>query len=156
MNTQEFLELLEAHPSKELVFEYDTDTYVPKAYHITEVKNVSIESVDCGGRPDSYKQTVVQLWINDGEVKEKNMSAKKALSIFKIVDKITPMDRSTEIFFEWGHGDLRTSNYAVENVLDKDGKLVLQLFAPPTVCKPKVELELALVGGNGCGGSGCC
>lgn len=155
MKTQELLNLLQEQPNKELVFEYAAGTYVPNAYHITEVKNVHIESVDCGGRPDEYYQTIIQLWIGDTLEQERAMTAEKALKILDIVDKMKPMRRDTELFFEYGFGDLRTSNYQVENVIETADKIVLQLYVAPTVCKPKFELELA--GGGSCSpGSGCC
>lgn len=155
MQTQEFLNLLQQQPHKELLFEYAEGEYVPNAYHITEVKNVHIESVDCGGRPDEYYQTIIQLWIGDKVEQEQAMTGEKALKILQIVDKMKPIRRDTELFFEYGYGDLRTSNYQVENVVETVDKIVLQMYVAPTVCKPKFELELA--GDGSCApGSGCC
>lgn len=153
-----FLKILQHAPEKELVFEYEADTFVPKAYHITEVKNVHIESVDCGGRPDAYDQTIVQLWVRDGEHADRHMTAAKALKIFDIVDAKTPMKKETPMFFEWGHGTaLRTSVYAVEEIVETESQLVLQLFVPATVCKPAVEeLALATAEGGCSPGGGCC
>jgi hypothetical protein len=153
-----FLKTLQHAPDKELVFEYEADTFVPMAYHITEVKNVHIESVDCGGRPDAYDQTIVQLWVRDGEHSDRHMTAAKALKIFDIVDAKKPMKKDTPVFFEWGHGSkIRTSVYAVEEIVETESKLILQLFVPATVCKPVVE-ELVLVNAEGgCSpGGGCC
>ena len=158
MQTHEFLSLLERHPNKEIIFEYAEGQFVPNAYHITEVKNVHIESVDCGGRPDEYFQTVVQLWIGETVEQERAMTAEKAMKIFNIVDKMKPMRRDTELFFEYGYGDLRTSNYQVQNVVNLADKIVLQMYVAPTVCKPRFELEMAAAAsGEACApGSGCC
>ena len=49
MKTSEFLKILEKNPNKPLQFEYLNNQIVGEAYHITEVKNVHIDSVDCGG-----------------------------------------------------------------------------------------------------------
>lgn len=152
MTTASFFELLETHSEKELWFEYSAETFVPKAYHITEVKNVHIESVDCGGRPDAYDQTIVQLWINDGEVAERAMSCQKANKIFKMVDHAKPIKRDTPIFFEWGYGDLRTSVYEVEQVNVVGNRLEVQLFVPPTVCKPALEVASTCSPSSGCCG----
>ena len=48
MKTKAFLELLTTNPDKSLLFEYQTNKAVPEGYHITEIKNISIDSVDCG------------------------------------------------------------------------------------------------------------
>lgn len=157
MQTKEFLNLLQEHGEKELLFEYESGQFVHQAYHITEVKNVHIESVDCGGRPDTYNQTVIQLWWNGTEQKDRAMTAEKALSIFKIVEKAKPMRYETPIFFEWGHGDLRASNYSVNEVEITDKRLVVKLFVQPTVCKPIYELAVAGQSSGACApGSGCC
>lgn len=158
MKTQAFLTLLEQYPNKEIVFEYAVGEFVPNAYHITEVKNVHIESVDCGGRPDEYYQTIIQLWIGEKVEQERAMTAEKAMKILDIVDKMKPMRRDTELFFEYGYGDLRTSNYQVQNVVELADKIVFQMYVAPTVCKPKFELELAGADSSGmCApGSGCC
>jgi len=76
MKTNEFLELLKKNPDVELTFEYDKDRFIPDTYHITEVKNVTIDSVDCGGNSDSYTQTIVQLWVPKGE-KPRKLAAQK-------------------------------------------------------------------------------
>lgn len=158
MKTQELLDLLTAHPDKELLFEYAADEFIPNAYHITEVKNVHIESVDCGGRPDEYYQTIIQLWIGEQETQARAMTAQKAMSILHTVDKMKPMRRDTDLFFEYGYGALRTSNYQVQQVVELADKIILQLYVAPTVCKPIYELELAgLDSKSACApGSGCC
>jgi len=153
MNTGDFLNLLEEHGSKELVFEYKENQFVPKAYHITEIKNQHIDSVDCGGNAHSYDETVVQLWISGTEEKDRYMEADKAMKIFNIVDKKTPMKRDTPIFFEWGFGDLATSVYKVEAVENDSNQVLVKLFVPPTVCKPR-ELVLDVVESDA--SSGCC
>ncbi len=159
MNTGDFLNLLEEHGTKELVFEYKENQFVPKAYHITEIKTQHIESVDCGGNAHSYDETVVQLWISGTEEKDRYMEADKAMKIFDIVDKKKPMKRDTPIFFEWGFGDLATSVYKVESVENDTNQVLVKLFVPPTVCKPR-EIVLDVIESDSslpCSpGSGCC
>ncbi|MFK7772779.1 MAG: DUF6428 family protein [Saprospiraceae bacterium] len=153
MNTGEFLELLNQNEGKELMFEYKQNQFVPMAYHITEIKSKHIDSVDCGGIAHSYDETVVQLWISGEEEKERAMETEKALKIFNIVDAKTTLKRDTPIFFEWGHGDLLTSVYKVVAIENSDNKIIVKLFVPPTVCKPRVALEMAQgnVEGSCCG-----
>ncbi len=143
MKTKEFLTLLENNPEAGLTFEYEKGKFVSDTYHITEVKNVTIDSVDCGGNPDSYKQTIVQLWVPKNEELRKPWTAKKALSIFGKVDQMTPLAGETEIFFEFGNDEIRTSNFSVEAINQDDNKISVQLYVQPTVCKPRLAGELS-------------
>ena len=38
------------------------------SYHITEVKNIRVEAVDCGARTDSWEETVIQFPHNSIEL----------------------------------------------------------------------------------------
>jgi len=156
MKTKDFLKVLRENGEKELKIEFRPGEFLPTAFHITEIKNVHIESVDCGGRPASYDQTVVQLWWDGKEQKERAMSADKALKIFDIVNKVKPLKESTDLFLEWGHGDLPPSNYQVHKIDNQGDSLTFSLTAPPTVCKPIFELGLTTCCTPSSGGSGCC
>ena len=137
MLTKEFMELLNSNQGKELIFEYEKGKVIPTAYHITEVKNVHYESVDCGGFAHEEHQTVVQLWVSDKEKKERHMETQKALKIMNLVDGVKPLAQDTEIYFEYGRGDLRTSNYSVENAVIEEDKVTLKMYVEPTACKPR-------------------
>jgi len=140
MQTHEFLSLLTSEVGNRLEFEYAPGQFVPPTFHITEVKNQKTTSVDCGGRKHAFNQTVVQLHVNDAEPYRKPWTTVKALSIFNLVDKLDPMDKEADIFFEWGHGDLRTSVYKVEQIEASEDMLRVKLFAEATQCKPTAEL----------------
>ena len=139
MKTSEFLNILKKNPDLRLEFEIESGKFIKPTFHITEVKNVTVESVDCGGNPDSYKQTIVQLMVNPLEEMRKSWSAQKALDIFDKVATLKPMDDEAEIFFEYGDLEVRTSNFSVEDVLFADATIRLELFAKPTVCKPSLN-----------------
>lgn len=156
MKTSEFLGLIANNPNKALLFEYRQGEYVPAAYHITEVKNVHIESVDCGGRAHSSQQTIVQLWHN-GKETGTHMAAKTAKKIMDEVEAIKPMRKDTELFFEYGNAFLNTSNYRVERIIEEETQIKFQLFVEPVACKPILELNILGQSGNVCGiDSGCC
>jgi Family of unknown function (DUF6428) len=137
MLTKDFLNLLGSNQGKELIFEYAENQFVPAAYHITEVKNVHFESVDCGGFAHEEFQTIVQLWVSEREKKDKGMETQKAFKIMNLVDNVKPLRKDTEIFFEYGRGDLRTSNYSVEKVEVQEDKVILKMYVQPTACKPR-------------------
>ena len=76
MKTQEFLDLLRDHQGKSLLFQYSVNNLVGANYHITEVKNITVESVDCGAGVDFWKETIIQLWESPSEIgKTEYMSA---------------------------------------------------------------------------------
>ena len=138
MKTQEFLALLTANPQKEIAFEYEEGAFVAKNYHITEIKNVTIDSVDCGKNVHYEEQTVVQLKNGSKvEIANRYMPAEKAMKIFDLVDSVKPLRQEAEIFFEYGNKDSKTSIYKIVDINENDHKLTVKLFVPPTVCKPQ-------------------
>ena len=83
MKTKEFLNIIESNLDKHLIFEYAPAKWVGANYHITEVKNTTINYVDCGGKADAWQETVVQLWEDQmGIGKRKYLKTKKAVEIF--------------------------------------------------------------------------
>ncbi|MEM7106321.1 MAG: DUF6428 family protein [Bacteroidota bacterium] len=154
MKTKQFLNLLEQHSDKDLVFFYENEKSVQGGYHITEIKKVSIDAVDCGGRPSEDQQMVVQLWVPEGSAPEAYMKSGKALSIFKKVDSVKPLFLDSEIFFEYGDQTVKTSNHAVKSIKVGGEEMKVMMEVPPTVCKPR--LELAALADSCCTTSGCC
>jgi len=138
MNTKEFLSLLKDNPNKSLLFEYKEGSLVDANYHITEVKNVTIESVDCGAGTDSWKETIVQLWESPEEKgKREFMSAFKALAILNKVDKMKPMEKEVEVKFEYSNPDFHTAQLFVNDHEVHEDRLLLKLGVEKTDCKAK-------------------
>lgn len=138
MNTSEFLSLLKQHQDKSLLFEYANNKYVGANYHITEVKNITVDAVDCGSGTDYWKETVVQLWESPKEKGKKEfMPVYKALSILTKVDRIKPMVKDAEIKFEYSNSDFHTAQLFVDDY-NLDGKsLIMKLSVEKTDCKAK-------------------
>ncbi len=138
MQTKEFLSLLKANSDKSLLFEYSTGQLVGANYHITEVKNVTIDTVDCGSGTNFWKETVVQLWESPSEKgKREYLSVYKALAILKKVDGIKPMDLDTELKFEYGNTDFHTAQLFVSGHTIDDDQLRIELAVEKTDCKAK-------------------
>ena len=150
MTTQSFTDLLRQHPEKEVIFDFGNGHELPKSWHITEIKSIHVDSVDCGGNLHAYQETVVQLWISEKESPEKHMLAGKAMQIFDIVNRKQPLRLETEIRFEYGYRDLPTSVYNVNEVTEKEGQIIIKTSVAPTACKPLLVAE-----SSGCG-PGCC
>lgn len=140
MQTQEFLSLLKENPDKSLLFEYRKGQIVGANYHITEVKNVTIDAIDCGAGGDFWKETVIQLWESPSEAEKKEyMSASKALSILNKVDKLKPMEKNVQVKFEYSNADFHTAQLFVNDYKIGRENLILKLGVERTDCKAKEE-----------------
>lgn len=165
MNTSEFLSLLKQHQNKSLLFEYADGQLVGANYHITEIKNITIDSVDCGAGTDFWKETIVQLWESPKEKNKKEfMSAYKALAILNKVDRIKPMVKDAEIKFEYSNAKFHTAQLFVNDYSMDNASLILKLSVEKTDCKAKETCGVAEASetaenqtvGSCAPGSGCC
>ncbi|MDC8005988.1 DUF6428 family protein [Aureisphaera galaxeae] len=163
MKTQELLELLKTHQDKSLLFEYTSGQLVGANYHITEVKHIKIDSVDCGANSDAWNETVIQLWESPSELgKTEFMSTYKALGILNKVGRMKAYDLASEVKFEYGNSLFHTAQLFVNDYEIHGTNLLLKLAVEKTDCKAKETcgVEEPVVAGNvdaGCApGSGCC
>jgi hypothetical protein len=163
MKTQDFLNTLKENESKGLLFEYQENKFVDTNYHITEVKNTVINSVDCGGKMDEWNETVIQLWESPSEKgKIGYLKSDKALSILERVHGMYPLDGNAIVKFEYSNDNFHKSQLEVQQIEVTSSKIIVQLFVSQTDCKAKDTCgvpETALVSEqqNSCApGSGCC
>ncbi|MEM7186519.1 MAG: DUF6428 family protein [Bacteroidota bacterium] len=138
MKTKEFLSLLESNKDTSLLFEYAPNLLVGANYHITEVKYLRIDSVDCGARTDAWNETIVQLWESPSELgKTEYMTSYKALGILNKVARMKPFDLEAEVKFEYSNATFHTAQLFVNDYLIVDGQLRLILGVQKTDCKAK-------------------
>lgn len=138
MKTQEFFKLLEDNKDKSLLFEYKPNALVGANYHITEVKHIVVDSVDCGAQTDSWNETVIQLWESPLEKgKTEYMSAYKASAILRKVGTMKPYDLGSEVKFEYSNTNFHTAQLFVNDFEIKEGNLILKLAIEKTDCKAK-------------------
>ena len=163
MQTSELFELLNDHKNKELLFEYRPGDFVGANYHITEVKNITVDSIDCGARTDFWKETVIQLWESPNEKgKTEFMTAFKALGILNKVDRIKPMQKDTEVKFEYSNDHFHTVQLFVNDYVYNEQKIILKLASRKTDCKAQEEcgvvseVMVSEVNSSCTPGSGCC
>tara|TARA_B110000003_G_scaffold272845_1_gene309499 strand:+ start:3354 stop:3845 length:492 start_codon:yes stop_codon:yes gene_type:complete len=163
MTTQEFFNILKEHPGKSLLFQYMPGQLVGANYHITEVKHITVESVDCGAREDSWKETIIQLWESPSEIgKIDFMSCHKALAILNTVGKIRPYTNTSTVRFEYSNTLFHTAQLFVSAVEVTNVSLLVHLATQKTACKAEdicgiPEIENTQPQANSCTpGSGCC
>ncbi|TDN95486.1 hypothetical protein DET49_10184 [Salegentibacter sp. 24] len=138
MKTLELFDLLNQHTDKPLLFEYTSNLLVGANYHITEVKHLKIDSVDCGGGVDTWNETIIQLWESPEENgKTEFMMVSKALSILDKVGQMKAYDLESEVKFEYGNPNFHTAQLLVSGFIIKNGSLLIKLDIHPTDCKAK-------------------
>ncbi len=138
MKTKEFLRILENNAEKELIFEYASNQLVGANYHLTEVKNVFFDTVDCGGKPNEWHETHLQLWEDHEDKGKRNyLKTDKVLAILNRVNSIKALLLDTEIKMEYGNGSFSTSVMPIASVEILEKSLKVKLFVEETKCKAK-------------------
>lgn len=138
MKTQELFSILKEYQYKALLFEYAPNLFVGANYHITEVKHISIDSVDCGGMTDNWNETVIQLWESPSKLGKRDfMKVDKAIEIFDRVASMKPYDLEAEVKFEYSNAKFHTAQLFVNDFEIQDDNLIIKLAIEKTDCKAK-------------------
>ncbi|MDB4277952.1 DUF6428 family protein [Gammaproteobacteria bacterium] len=165
MKTQEFFKLLEDNKEKSLLFEYAPNVLVGANYHITEVKHIAVDSVDCGAQTDSWNETIIQLWESPLELgKTEYLTIFKASSILKKVGAMKPYDLDSEVKFEYSNANFHTAQLFVNDFEIKEGNIIVKLAIEKTDCKAKelcgvpetIEKSTSNLESSCAPGGGCC
>jgi hypothetical protein len=159
MNNQEainwasFKEQLLVYPDLDLQFQYAENKWVDAAYHITEIKQAPIVSVDCGGKMNSWTEIIVQLWEPTDQQQERAMKVGKALSIIELVEKTLPLNPLATVKIEFGNSEFDTRQMFPNNIIADGDNLMVDLRPDSVQCK-------AIERGGSCGttatGAECC
>jgi hypothetical protein len=142
MKLNKFIHLLKAHKSLELIFEYANNKFTKPSYHLTEVKNINYQSVDCGGKSNQWKETHIQLWESPKEKNKKEfLTVNKFMKILKRVDSINQLWLETEVKIEFGNEEFHTSIMDITDFRIIKNQLIIKLFSVNTTCKAISETE---------------
>ncbi|MTI87015.1 MAG: hypothetical protein FH748_03495 [Balneolaceae bacterium] len=139
MNTSTLLTTLETNKNRNLNFQLPDGTHIGGDLHITEIKNQDIDSVDCGGNVHSFKETVIQLWVNEHSTREADWTVGKALSIIQKIDASRPIEVDSDLYIEYGDTAHSAAKYKVHLVEESADELTLGLSINPTACKPNLQ-----------------
>lgn len=138
MNTEELFKVLESNKDKSLLFEYAPNLLVGANYHITEVKHIKVDSVDCGAQTDAWNETVIQLWESPKELgKTEFMSVLKAQGILNKVGTMKAYDLQSEVKFEYSNATFHTAQLFVNDFEIRGNNLIVKLAVEKTDCKAK-------------------
>lgn len=153
INWETFKGNLLQHPDLELQFQYAEGKLVDAAYHITEIKQSPITSVDCGGVLNNWTEIIIQLWVPDNEVQERSMKVSKALSIVSLVESMLPLDPKATVKIEFGNSEFDTRQMFPNNIIVNGDSLTVDLRPDAVQCKAQTR-------GGTCGtndkGEECC
>ena len=148
-----FKTTLQQNPDLILQFQYTEGKFVDASYHITEIKQAPIVSVDCGGVMNSWTEIIVQLWEPGVKSTERAMQVSKALSIVSLVEKTLPLNPVGIVKIEFGNDEYDTRQMYPGNISIEGDNLVVSLRSDFTQCK-------AIGRGESCGttsaGEECC
>jgi len=148
-----FKDTLLQHPDLTLQFQYAENQWVNAAYHITEIKQAPITSVDCGGVMNAWTEIIVQLWEPEGQQQDRAMAVGKALSIVNLVEKALPLNPNGIVKIEFGNSEFDTRQMLPKTLLIDGDNLVVDLRPDAVQCK-------AIERGGSCGtndkGEECC
>lgn len=170
MTWQAFKDQLQQHPEQILQFQYAADKLVAPSYHITEIKQAPITSVDCGGKVNAWTEIIVQLWEPEEEQTDRAMAVNKALKIVNLVESNIDLNPKATVKIEFGNSEFDTRQMYPNEFLLEGENLVINLQPDATQCKatdrgmtcgtPKtktLEIPVAMEAGQSCTpGGGCC
>lgn len=180
LNWKSFKEQLSAYPGLDLQFQFAEGQWVDQSYHITEIKQAPITSVDCGGVMNKWTEIIVQLWEPGVKQQERAMKARKALSIIDLVEKSLPLSPDAVVKIEFGNSQFDTRQMFPGSITVDGENLVVDLRPDAVQCKainrggscgttesgeecctpeaekPKVKLKNLAIAGNCTPGTGCC
>jgi hypothetical protein len=130
-----FKEKLTQNPSLDLQFQYAADKWVAPSYHITEIKQAPITSVDCGGVKNEWTEIILQLMEPANQQQLRAMKVRKALSIIDIVEKVMPLDIKAEVRIEFGNREFDTRQLSPSEFILNEENLIVNLSPVAVQCK---------------------
>jgi hypothetical protein len=141
---------LEPHADKSLVIEYGGRT-IQSGYHITEVKAGSFVALDCGGNPDRWHETILQIEDIPSQDGRDFMKVEKFRKIVAQVATKIDLEAGARLTFEVSVPDVPMQVFDV-HALEIDGeRAVLRLAPRPAICKPRHRAALVAEKSSCCG-----
>jgi hypothetical protein len=131
------LTALSDHDEKALVMTYAGRTIRP-GYHVTEVKAGSFVTLGCGGNPDRWEETIVQ--VEDIGAEGENSGFMRVGKFRSILDQAAgklQIDGRSRLTFEISQPDEPMAIFDVWAVTGHPDRVALELTGRPAICKPR-------------------
>jgi hypothetical protein len=130
-----FKEVLLQNAGLDLQFQYADNQKVAASYHITEIKQAPVTSVDCGGMMAAWTEIIVQLYEPKGGSQLRPMKTLKALSIIDVVEKKLPLNPAGIVKIEFGNDSFDTRQMYPNQFIVNDEELIIDLRPDTVQCK---------------------
>jgi hypothetical protein len=140
---------LEAHGDKALVLIYGDGQQVQAGYHVTEVKAGSFVTLDCGGNPDAWRETVLQVEDIPATERSAPMTVAKFQSILGKVGSRVQLDREARLTWEVSRPGDPMQVYDVAGIEIENDRAIVHFSPRPAICKPRHRAQQA-------GAPACC
>jgi hypothetical protein len=133
---------LDGHDEKPLSIEYDGRT-VQAGYHVTEVKAGSFVTLDCGGNPDAWQETVLQVEDIPSVDGREMMTAGKFRKILSQVDRKVRLDHDARLTIEIGQPGEAMKVFDIADLAIHGDAATLTLGIRAAICKPRHRAQQA-------------
>lgn len=134
-----FKNILLQHPDRDLQFRYAEGKLVDAAYHITEIKQAPITSVDCGGIINNWTEIIIQLWVPETDQYRQPMKVGKALTIIDLVEKMLPLNSDGIVKIEFGNSEFDTRQMFPNKFIIEGNSLIIDLLPDAVQCKAQTH-----------------
>lgn len=130
------LDVLEPHASKPLLLDY-AERIIQSGYHVNEIKAGAFVTLDCGGNPDRWQETILQVEDLPSHDGRGHMLAGKFRAILHQVAERIALAPEARLTFEVGRSDEPMRVFDVAAIQPQEERVVIRLVARPAVCKPR-------------------
>jgi hypothetical protein len=135
------LSALSGHDDLPLAIQYG-DRIARRGYHITEVKAGAFVTLDCGGNPDAWQETILQVEDLPAGEAERPMTAGKFRRILAEVDAKVRLNGDARLTVEIGRPDDPMQVFDVAGIVVGDTELSLRLDPRAAICKPRHRAQI--------------
>jgi hypothetical protein len=152
MKTSSFLTLLRQNADLPLVFRAQGDIVSP-GYHLTEVKRVIYETMDCGAMTHNWAESQFEIWVPplaDVTPGRGHMPASKFLRIIDRVEAKLPLNGEAEARIHASFEGQPAALHEIKSVEVRDAQLWIELTPDRARCKA-AERRVASLTGACCG-----
>ena len=133
---------LDGHDDLPLSISY-ADRVTQAGYHVTEVKAGSFATLDCGGNPDAWQETVLQVEDIPPQGERAQMTAGKFRKILEQVDRKVRLNHDARLTIEIGQPGEAMRVFDVADIAIEGDRATLTLGVRAAICKPRHRAQLA-------------
>lgn len=139
---QRLLSALAPFDGEPLVITYAGRSIRP-GYHVTEVKAGAFVTLDCGGNPDRWHETILQIEDLGPEGAQDFMSVGKFRAILTKVAGRIALDPEARLTIELGPPAAPMQVFDLDRLEATAGRVVLSLASRAAICKPRHRAQVA-------------